>query len=150
MCGVLLTWKDITCMSFPHIRQQQLAPGHVLLVSRFSNLAYVTLLREYISIYLWLYCPWLGPRLLFSFVIFFYTPGRSHWTSDELVARPLPTHRTTQTQTYMPRVGFEPTIPAFEQAKTVDFLDRAATVIDSENIYFSFGSTAQFRPWPPS
>jgi hypothetical protein len=30
----------------------------------------------------------------------------------------------------MPRVGFEPTIPVFEQAKTVHALDRVATVID--------------------
>jgi hypothetical protein len=29
----------------------------------------------------------------------------------------------------MPRVGFEPMIPAFERAKTVYALDRAATVI---------------------
>jgi hypothetical protein len=29
----------------------------------------------------------------------------------------------------MPWVGFEPTIPAFERAKTVHALDRAATVI---------------------
>jgi hypothetical protein len=29
----------------------------------------------------------------------------------------------------MPRVGFEPTIPAFERAKTVHTLDGAATVI---------------------
>jgi hypothetical protein len=29
----------------------------------------------------------------------------------------------------MPRVGFQPTIPAFERAKTVHALDRAATVI---------------------
>jgi hypothetical protein len=29
----------------------------------------------------------------------------------------------------MPQVGFEHTIPAFEQAKTVHALDRAATVI---------------------
>jgi hypothetical protein len=29
----------------------------------------------------------------------------------------------------MPLVGFEPTIPAFERAKTVHALDRAATVI---------------------
>jgi hypothetical protein len=29
----------------------------------------------------------------------------------------------------MPRVGFEPTIPVFERAKTVHVLDRAATVI---------------------
>jgi hypothetical protein len=35
-----------------------------------------------------------------------------------------------QTQTSTPRVGFEPTIPAFEGAKTVHALDRAATVID--------------------
>jgi hypothetical protein len=32
-------------------------------------------------------------------------------------------------QTSMPRVVFEPTIPAFERAKTVHALDRAATVI---------------------
>jgi ribosomal protein L31E len=29
----------------------------------------------------------------------------------------------------MPKVGFEPTIPVFERAKTVQALDRAATVI---------------------
>jgi hypothetical protein len=29
----------------------------------------------------------------------------------------------------MPLVGFEPTIPAFERAKTVRALDRGATVI---------------------
>jgi hypothetical protein len=29
----------------------------------------------------------------------------------------------------MPRVGFEPTIPVFEGAKTVHALDRAVTVI---------------------
>jgi hypothetical protein len=34
----------------------------------------------------------------------------------------------------MPRVGFEPTIPVFEQAKTVYGLDRVATVI-SRGVY---------------
>jgi hypothetical protein len=53
---------------------------------------------------------------------------------DKPVARPLPKHRATQTQnkrtqTSMPRAGFEPTIPAFERAKTVHSLDREATVI---------------------
>jgi hypothetical protein len=53
---------------------------------------------------------------------------------DQPVAEPLLTHRITQTQnertqTSMPLVGFEPTIPAFDQAKTVHDLDRAATVI---------------------
>jgi hypothetical protein len=44
------------------------------------------------------------------------------WTGDQPVARPLPTHRTTQieeTQTSMPRVGFEPTMAVFEKTKTL-------------------------------
>jgi hypothetical protein len=55
--------------------------------------------------------------------------GRTPWTGNQLVARPLPTHRTTQTQTSMPRVGFEHTIPKSEQRKTFSALDRAATLI---------------------
>jgi hypothetical protein len=65
-----------------------------------------------------------------------FTDGRTPWTSDQLVARPLPKHRTTQTQnkhihthqTSIPCVGFELTIPASERAKTVHVLDRSATV----------------------
>jgi hypothetical protein len=34
----------------------------------------------------------------------------------------------------MPRVGFEPTIPPFKRAKTVHALDRAATVIGTNNL----------------
>jgi hypothetical protein len=56
---------------------------------------------------------------------------------DQPVARPLPTHRTTQIQnkrkqTSMPRVGFEPTIPAFERAKTVHVCDRQDESLVSE------------------
>jgi hypothetical protein len=32
-------------------------------------------------------------------------------------------------------VGFEPTIPAFERAKTVHALDRPATVIGNDIVY---------------
>jgi hypothetical protein len=51
-------------------------------------------------------------RYFFSFVIL-YTLARTSWTGDQLVASPLPAHRTSQaqnkrTQTSMPRVGFEP------------------------------------------
>jgi hypothetical protein len=35
----------------------------------------------------------------------------------------------------MPWVGFESTIPAFEQAKTVYVLDRAAIVMGHEVVY---------------
>jgi hypothetical protein len=77
--------------------------------------------------------PFVGLWPLFQFVNL-YTVGRTPWTGDQPVAGPLPTHRTTQTQnkrrqTCMPRVRFEPTIPVVERAKTVNALDRAATVI---------------------
>jgi hypothetical protein len=50
--------------------------------------------------------------------------GRSLWTGDQPVARPLPTHTTTRTQnkrthTSMSIVGFEPMISVFELAKTI-------------------------------
>jgi muramoyltetrapeptide carboxypeptidase LdcA involved in peptidoglycan recycling len=48
---------------------------------------------------------------------------------DQPVSRTLPTHRTTQTQTSMPIVGSEPTIPVFKRAKTGHALDRTTTVI---------------------
>jgi hypothetical protein len=78
-------------------------------------------------IYLWLYGSLLDLGNVFSFLIP-YTVGRTPRTGDQPVARPLPTHRTTQTQTSMSRVGFETTIPMFERAKTVHALDRADTV----------------------
>jgi hypothetical protein len=89
-------------------------------------------LSDYILLVLWLYSP-CTPWSLFQFSNV-YTVGRTPWTGDQLIARPLPTHRTTQTQnkrtqTSMPRVGFEPTIPVFERAKTVHALDQVVTVI---------------------
>jgi hypothetical protein len=46
----------------------------------------------------WFLQPLQGPGLFFSSVIIFYADGRTTWTSRKLVARPLPIHRTTQTQ----------------------------------------------------
>jgi hypothetical protein len=81
--------------------------------------------------YLWFYSP-CGSLPLFQF-LGLYKVGRTCWTGDQPVARPQPIHRTTQTQnkrtqTSMPLVGFEPTIPVFERVKTVHALERAATV----------------------
>jgi hypothetical protein len=79
--------------------------------------------------------PFVGPWPLLQFRNLSYTVGRTPWTSDQPVARPLPTQRRTQTQnkrthkTSIPWMKFEPTIPAFERAKTVHALDRAATMI---------------------
>jgi hypothetical protein len=85
-----------------------------------------------LSIYLWVYSP-CGSWPPFQFLNL-YTFGRTPWTGDQPVAKPLLAQRTTQTQiksrgTSMPRVGFEPMIPVFERVKMVHGLDCAATVI---------------------
>jgi hypothetical protein len=46
---------------------------------------------------LWLYSPLFGLGRFFSFLIL-YTVCSTSWTGDQPVARPLPTHRTTQSQ----------------------------------------------------
>jgi hypothetical protein len=45
----------------------------------------------------WLFKAIQGPGLLFSSVIILYR-GRTPWSSDQFVVRPLPTHRTAQIQ----------------------------------------------------
>jgi hypothetical protein len=47
--------------------------------------------------YPWLYSP-LWILAAFSVFLILYTVGRTSWTEDQLVARPLPTQRTTQTE----------------------------------------------------
>jgi hypothetical protein len=104
-------------------------------------------LSIYISICLSIYgsTALFGPLPLFQFLNL-YTIGTIPWTGDQPVARPLPAHRTAQTQnkrtqTSMPRMRFQPTIPVFERGKTAHALDRAATVI---GILLSRGNI--FRP----
>jgi hypothetical protein len=69
-----------------------------------------------------------------------YKVGRTPWTGDQPIARPLPSHRTAQTQnkrkeTSMPHVVFEPMILVFERARTVHASDRAATAIGQLDRY---------------
>jgi hypothetical protein len=84
------------------------------------------------SLCLWLYSPTDLGRF-FSFLII-YTVGTTPWTRDQLVAKPLPTHRRTQTQNKrtqisMPLVGFEHKTPVIERVKTVHTLNCATNVI---------------------
>jgi hypothetical protein len=56
-------------------------------------------------------------RFLNFFIL--YSVGRTPWSGDQPVAKPLPTQRTTQTQNKGTQIsifqmGFEPTIPAFK------------------------------------
>jgi hypothetical protein len=77
-----------------------------------------------------IYTPLLDFGRFFSFLIL-YTAGRTPWTGDLRVAKPLPTHRTTQTQNRHTEIhasnGIEPTIPVFERVKKVEALESAAT-----------------------
>jgi hypothetical protein len=86
-------------------------------------------LPTYLPTYLWLYSP-CGPWPLFQFLNPLYS--RMDSLDGGSASRKAVTHTQTQnirTQTSMPRVEFEPTIPAFKRAKTVHTLDRAANVI---------------------
>jgi hypothetical protein len=86
--------------------------------------------------------PFVGPWPLLQFRHFFYTDGRTTWTSDQPVARPLPKHRTTQhrinAHTDIHALsGIRTQDPTFERTKRVHVLHRASTVIGKES----------FREW---
>jgi hypothetical protein len=59
-----------------------------------------SLIRSFVHsfIHQWLYSLLLGPGLFLQFRNLFYTDGGPPWTSDQPIARPPPTQRTTQTQ----------------------------------------------------
>jgi hypothetical protein len=65
----------------------------------------------------------MGPGRFFIFVIV-YTVGRTAWTVGSACRK-----ASTYTQTSMLRVGFAPTTPAFERAKTFHASDLAGIVI---------------------
>jgi hypothetical protein len=97
--------------------------------------------------------PFVGPWPLPQFFNIFNTDGRTRWTSDQPVSRPLPKHRPTQTQnkhtqTSMPWVGFKPTIPVFERAKTVHALDQCSQPLsDRAPINYFFYKTRARYNW---
>jgi hypothetical protein len=67
----------------------------------------------------------------------FYTDGRTLWMSDQPVARPLHTHRTTQTQNKRTQKhpclfsGIRTHDPSIRATKTVHALDRVVTIISA-------------------
>jgi hypothetical protein len=67
--------------------------GTALRTDRYMNLRF----QKVSFIHKCLYSPLFDLGRLFSFVIL-YTVCRTPWAGDQSVARPLPTHRTTQTQ----------------------------------------------------
>jgi hypothetical protein len=110
-------------LNFPLSKKSHILLGREL--SRFGKWAYFPFLFS-----LTLQPPW---TLTSAFQFHdHFTDGRTPWTSDQLVARPLPKHKhrinTHTHQTSMPWVGFESTIPASERAKRAHDLNRSATV----------------------
>jgi hypothetical protein len=67
--------------------------------------------------------PFVGPWSPVQFRNLFYTDGRTPWTSDQLVAKPLPKHRTTQTQNKHIHI---PNIDALIGIRTYDLSVRAS------------------------
>jgi hypothetical protein len=88
------------------------------------------------SICVWLYSPLLDLAAFSTFLIL-YTVGRIPWTGDQPVARPILTHRTTQTQSAHTEIHALSWIrtqdPSVRGAKRVYVLNRAVTMIGSDN-----------------
>jgi hypothetical protein len=62
---------------------------------------FLLLITSFISVYTFFFNGSSSPFRALAFYSVpktFFTVGRTAWTSDQLVARPLPKHRTTQTQ----------------------------------------------------
>jgi hypothetical protein len=94
----------------------------------------------YLLFHLWLYSPW-GPWPLFSFLIYTQSvgllgrgmrPSQGRYLYTEQHKHRINAHR----HPYL-KVGFEPTIPVFERARTVHALDCAATVIGVQTGYLT-------------
>jgi hypothetical protein len=105
-------------------------------------------LRAGYNLLLWPYCPFLGLGGFFSFLIL-YTVGMTPWTGDQPVVRPLPTHRTTQTQnkrkqTSMPWVG--DTIRSYKYIIHIsdirDVIFGLTSYLEDENKFFELSSCA--------
>jgi hypothetical protein len=96
----------------------------------------------------------LGPGLCFQFHDHF-TDGRTPWTSDHLVARPLPKHRTTQTQNkhiHIPNIhalcGIRTHDPGFRASEDSTCL-RLFGYSDRRNVFLMLGKMLaknQFSP----
>jgi hypothetical protein len=111
-------------MSIRHMRNtsrrviNRLAPN--LIISLHGLIYYVFFFFFFLIFYISYYAFWPGPFRINLELWILQTVGRTPWTGDRPALSQGPyLHRTTEKkcgQTFMPRVGFEPTIPVFERA----------------------------------
>jgi hypothetical protein len=71
------------------------------------TLLFMPSLLHYFSLSLWLYSS-LAIGRFFCFLLFLYTVGRTPWTGDQLVARPLPTHKQRMNVHRHPCLDWDP------------------------------------------
>jgi hypothetical protein len=72
--------------------------------------------------------PFVGPWPLLQFLNLFYTGGRTPWTSDQTVARPLPTHKHKRIHIH-PCLEWDSNLRSQRSSEQiVHALDRSATV----------------------
>jgi hypothetical protein len=83
--------------------------------------------------------------LQFSFLIFRQSVGHLGRGISPSQGRYLHTEQHKHTQTSMPWMGFEPTIKAFERAKTVHALDRAALLLHVVNYHYVCRNASEFK-----
>jgi hypothetical protein len=104
---------------------------------KFYWICTVACIKDYsVNLDLSICIPSLGLFSFFSFLIF-NKVRRIPWTGDQPVARPLPAHRTTQTQNKHTDIhassGIRTHDPSFRASEAVHALDRAATVTGSHD-----------------
>jgi hypothetical protein len=134
--------SEVCCQKTPG----EICSSHSTFLPRFI-MFYLQFLLTYLSIHsfihpsthLWLF---VGPWPLFSFLIFTQSVGPLGRGISPSQGRYLHTQDSkTQnecTQTTMPRVGFEPSVPVFGRAKRVHALDREASVIGFIYSFFNY------------
>jgi hypothetical protein len=94
-------WLEVDHTYFPSIYERSIIYDRykISFIHSFINPSIHPSIHSFIHSFIQrLYSPLLGPGLFFSFVIFFYTVGRTPWTSDQPVLRPLPTYDDTNTE----------------------------------------------------
>jgi hypothetical protein len=113
------SFRKKTCASSLNIRSNSIKPeSHYKIHSFIHQWLYSHLLGALVSLSLSL--------SLLQFPDLFYTGGRTSWTSDQLVARPLPTWRTTQTQNKRTHIhalnGIRAHDPSVQASKDISYL----------------------------
>jgi hypothetical protein len=97
-CKYPLTLSTLTFKAGPTDVNYNKSPAYIVHKNSVKKLNQTTSFLLITFIHSMVLQPFVGPWPLLQFRNPFYTNGRTPWTSDQPIARPLPTQRTTETQ----------------------------------------------------